>query len=253
MKTIEESVATAMDFNQNVEIIPFLPYILQDFWELGTPSQIVINFVQKHCKNYSKLNILDLGSGKGAVSIKLAVALNCNCHGIDGIPEFIEFSKIKAQEYGVSKYCFFEFGDIREKIEELYNFDVIILGAIGQVFGNYYKTLKILQKHLTTEGIIIVNDAYINDSMNFQHPEILHREKILKQTEQANMEIIDENIDKTTNSVEEFENLKKRCNELIKKYPEKTSLFENYIQSQAEEYDVLENKIIGSVMVFKRK
>lgn len=253
MKTIEESIATAMDWSQDIGIVPFLPYILQDFWEIGTPPEIVINLIQKHAENYSKCKVLDLGCGKGAVLVKLAARLKCSCYGIDGISEFIEASKVKAQEYGVATLCRFEVGDIRVKIGELDKFDVIILGAIGQVFGNYYNTLATLQKYLTEKGIIIVNDAYIDDSRDFQHPEVLYHREILKQSEQARMALIDEYVSKPTNSAEEFENLEKRCKELMKKHPEKTSLFENYIQTQAEEYAMLENEIIGSIMVFKRK
>jgi ubiquinone/menaquinone biosynthesis C-methylase UbiE len=255
MKTLEESIATAMDFDKNTEIVPFLPYILQDFWDIGTPPETIINLVQKHCTNYSNLNVLDLGCGKGATSVKLAAALNCNCLGIDGIPEFIEISKEKAQEYKVGTLCRFELGDIREKIKELDKFDVIILGAIGQVFGDYYATLTTLSKHLTAEGIIIINDAYIEDSSTFQHPAVLPLRKLLKQVEQAEMELIGEYRDAENNEeyTEQFEKIRKRCKELIAKYPEKSSLFENYIQIQADEYDDMENEMIGSIMVFKRK
>jgi ubiquinone/menaquinone biosynthesis C-methylase UbiE len=255
MKTLEESIATAMD-SQDATIVPFLPYILQDFWEIGTPSDAVINLVQKHYKNHSTLNVLDLGCGKGAVSVKLAAALKCNCYGIDGIPEFIETSKEKAREYGAGKLCRFEVGDIREKINILDKFDIIILGAIGQVFGNYYTTLITLLKHLTLEGIIIINDAYIEDSNTFQHPAILHRQEILRQMEQVGMELVDEftsEYNEFYDSAKEMENIVRRCEELKTKYPEKFSLFENYIQNQTVEYDVLENDVVGSIMVLKRK
>jgi ubiquinone/menaquinone biosynthesis C-methylase UbiE len=76
---------------------------------------------------YSNLRVLDLGCGKGAVSVKLAAALKCNCYGIDGISEFIETSKEKAKEYGVDALCCFEVGDIREEVDALEN---EITGAI---------------------------------------------------------------------------------------------------------------------------
>ncbi|MDR0231315.1 MAG: class I SAM-dependent methyltransferase [Dysgonamonadaceae bacterium] len=254
MKTLEESIATAMDFDKNTEIVPFLPYILQDFWDFGTPPEIVINLVQKHCKNYSNLNVLDLGCGKGAVSVKLAVTLSSKCLGIDGISEFIEISKEKAREYKVETLCRFEVGDIRKKIKELDKFDVIVLGAIGQVFGDYYATLTTLSQHLTAEGIIIINDAYIEDTSTYQHPAVLPLRKLLKQVEQAEMELIDKYTDVTDNEeyTEQFVKIENRCKELIAKYPEKSSLFENYIQIQADEYDEMKNDMICSVMVFKK-
>jgi cyclopropane fatty-acyl-phospholipid synthase-like methyltransferase len=258
MKTLEESIATAMD-SQDTAIVPYLPYILQDFWEIGTSPEIVIHLIQRHCtietRYATSLQVLDLGCGKGAVSIKLAATLQCNCYGVDGIPEFIEASKNKAQECNVASLCRFEVGDIRKKIEELDKFDVIILGAIGQVFGNYCTTLTTLLKHLTAEGVIIIEDSYIEDSDTFQHPAILHRWEILEQTEQAGMELVDEFIGEFSefiDSAKELENIEKRCKELMLKYPGKRSLFENYIQNQAIEYEVLENRVIGSTMVFKK-
>ncbi len=252
VKTLEESIAIAMDGRQDTAIVPFLPYILQDFWEIGTPPGIIIDLVQKHCTNYPALKVLDLGCGKGAVSVKLAEALQCHCYGIDGIPEFIETSKDKAQEYGVEALCRFETGDIREKIIGLGKFDVILLGAIGQVFGDYYTTLTILSGHLNEDGIIIINDAYIEDSSIFQHPEILQHREILKQIGKAGMELVDESTEGTDAYAEEFENLQKRCRELIPQYPEKAILFENFIRAQADEYDALENEVIGSIMVVKK-
>ena len=254
-KTLEESIATAMDFNRNTAIVPFLPYIMQDFWTLGTPPEIVINLVQKHCRNDSILRVLDLGCGKGATSVKLAVALNCNCLGIDGIPEFIEIAKEKAQAYEVETLCRFEVGDVREKIKALDKFDVIVLGAIGQVFGDYYATLTTLTKHLAKEGVVIINDAYIEDSSTFQHPAVLPRRELLAQIEQAGMELIDEFTGVASNEeyTEQFESMQKRCKELTAEYPEKSSLFDDYIQIQVAEYDVMENEMVCLIMVLKKK
>ena len=255
MKTLEESIATAMDFGNNTAIVPFLPYIMQDFWDLGTPPEIVISLVQKHCRNFSPLRVLDLGCGKGATSVKLAANFNCNCLGIDGIPEFIETSKKKAQEYDVESLCRFEVGDIREKIKVLDKFDVIVLGAIGQIFGDYYATLTTLSKHLATDGIIIINDAYVEDTSTFQHPAVLPRRELFAQIQQAEMKLIDEFTGVAGNEeyTGQFDNIQNRCKELMAKYPEKRLLFENYIQIQADEYYLMENEVICLIMVLKKE
>jgi SAM-dependent methyltransferase len=260
MKTIEETIEAAMDAGQDTAIIPFLPYIFQDFWELGTPPEIVINLVQRNCvvetgHAPSLPSVLDLGCGKGAVSVKIAAALKCHCYGIDGIPEFIEASKAKAREYGVETLCRFEVGDIREKIEELDKFDVIILGATGPIFDDYVTALTALSKHLTDEGIIIVEEGYLDDTDDFQHPTYSSRRELLKQFAQAGMDLVDETVCKygeIADIAKEMENLSARCNELKAKYPEKSSLFDNYARNQAVEFDVLENKMDGSIMVLKK-
>jgi ubiquinone/menaquinone biosynthesis C-methylase UbiE len=255
MKPLEESIAAAMDAQHDTAIIPFLPYILQDFWELGTPTEIVLKLIQNHYKTYSNLNVLDLGCGKGAVSVKLAAALKCNCYGIDAIPEFIAVAKEKAKEYGVDTLCRFETGDVRIKIDELDKFDVIIFGATGPIFDDYYTALSALSNHLTDEGIVIIEEAFIDDTSAFQHPPLVTRKELLRQFEQAGMELIDETVGSYTEFADsdwEMEHITKRCNELKAKYPEKSYLFENYVQNQASEYDVLENTVSGSVMVLSK-
>lgn len=255
MKTLEESVAAAMDAQQDTAILPFLPYIFQDWWELGTPSGAVLEIIQKQYASYSNLQVLDLGCGKGAVSVKLAKALSCKCYGIDAIPEFIVAAKEKAKEYGVDTLCRFEVGDVRKKIEALGTFDVFIFGATGPIFNDYYTALTALSKHLTDESIVVIEEAYIDDMSTFQHPPLVTRKELLKQFGQAGMELIDETMGQHSDfadSAEDMENITKRCNELKIRYPEKTSLFENYVQNQASEYDVLENKVGGSIMVLRK-
>jgi hypothetical protein len=90
-----------------------------------------------------------------------------------------------------------------------------------------------------------------NRTSAFQHPPYLFRKELLKQFGQARMELIDEIVDKYSDYSKEFENIVIRCNELKTKCPEKSSLFENYTKNQASECDVLENKMIVSVMVLK--
>jgi len=256
MKSLEESIVVAMDTDDK-EIFPFLPYILQDFWEIGASPADMITLIEKHSANYSSLKILDLGCGKGAVSIQIAEKLRCECLGIDGIKEFIEYADKKAVEYKVEALCRFEQADIREKINELPQFDVIILGAIGQVFGNYYETLTKLRKCLKKGGLILIDDAYIDDSSAFFHSELLKRSELLSQVNQANMEIIDELLPAENANAElherEFSLLKKRCDELAEKYPEKKSLFESYVQKQDEEYENLDTKIVSLTMAIKAK
>jgi len=256
MKTIEESIAAAMDGQQDTGIVPFLPYIFQDFWELGTSPEMVIDLIRKHCGAYSDLRILDLGCGKGAVSIKIAAVLNCHCYGIDAIPEFIDAAKKKAVEYGVEELCRFEVGDIRVRIEDLDTFDVIILGATGPIFGDYYTALTAISKHLTATGMAIVEEAYIDDASMYRHPAYMFRKDLLKQFEQAGMELVDESecdYGEVIDIDNEMDKITRRCRELIVKYPGQASLFENYIRKQAFENDALDNDLSGSTMVLRRQ
>jgi cyclopropane fatty-acyl-phospholipid synthase-like methyltransferase len=239
------------------ELFPFLPYILQDLWEIGADPDAIIKLISKHFDNYADLKVLDLGCGKGAVSIKVSKNLGCNCYGIDAIPDFIDFAGQKAVEYKVEHLCKFETGDIRDKVKELTGYDIIILGAIGPVFGDYYSTLTTLSGCINKNGIFIIDDGYIENNSDFSHPLIQKKDSLLKQIDSAGMQLIEDDIIKQDEIKDSddyiFENLKKRCYELIDKYPDKKELFTNYIQKQVEENDVLENKVICSTLVISKK
>lgn len=257
MKTTEETIAAAMDITEK-ELLPFLPYILQDFWEIGADPDTIISLIEKHFNSFKTLNVLDLGCGKGPVSVKIAKKLGCKCYGIDAIPDFIDYAILKAKEYNVSGLCKFEVGDIRDKVKSLKDFDIIVLGAIGQVFGDYYVTLATLDNCLSENGIIIIDDGYIEDESSFSHPQMVSRQKLQDQINRAEMVIIDEVIaredDKVIDNYDiEYNYLVKRCQELIVKHPEKADLFSNYINIQKEEYDNLKFRVIGATMVLKRK
>jgi SAM-dependent methyltransferase len=263
--TLEKSVLTSMD-GVDIDIVKYLPYILQDFWEIGSSPEEIIKIIKKYRSNYSSLNILDLGSGKGAVSIKISSELKCKCFGIDAIDDFVVFSNNKSKEYSVDNICTFETNDIRNRIKTVGKYDIIILGAIGTVFGNYYETLSELTPHLNKGGLIIIDDAYIGDDCNKNYPNTLRESELIKQINNAGMELIKKiTVDEISEYAgkhleagigEEYENefikIEKRCMELIEKYPDRKELFLDYIEKQKEEYEILSNEIIPSMFVIKQ-
>jgi SAM-dependent methyltransferase len=253
MKTIEESIVHSLDGTSR-DIYPFLFYILQDLWEIGSDPRVIAELVRKHCNNYSALKILDLGCGKGAVSVYLAKEFGCLCTGIDAFGDFIEVAVAKAYEYGVAGNCRFEVGDIRMGISHPEKYDVIILGAIGPVLGTYFDTMEFLKELISNNGIIIIDDCYIDD-----HPDLIQtcikKSEILEEIRITGMKLIDEALPEKGEIKDSndfiFENIKNRCNELKGLYPDKSFLFDDYIRNQKEENDILEDKVISSVMVFK--
>ena len=253
VSTVEESVVMAMDGTSS-NLFPYFPYIFQDLWEIGASPDVIFKLAEKHTTDRSNLRVLDLGCGKGAVLIKLAKEFNCHCHGIDAVKEFIDEAINKAKEFNVEEYCCFECDDIRIRISDLRDYDIIVLGAIGPVFGNYHSTLTKVSKCIKASGLIIIDDGYIDDGSEYSHPLIEKRSMLLNQISDAGMKLIDEIIidkDEIKESDEYiYRNIKRRCQELIEKHPGKKNLFIDYIRKQQEENEVLESKIICSTMLF---
>lgn len=254
MNTVQESIATAMDC-EDVELVEYLPYILQDFHEIGSSAQSLTRIVKENTTKETA-KIIDLGCGKGAVLIELAQHVKSECLGIDGIKEFIDDANKQARKREITN-CSFRVGDIRriEKIQGKY--DVIILGSIGPVYGDYYTTMERLKPILCDDGIIILDDGYIDESNDFTHAIIGTKKVLIEQITKANMEIIKEyrceKISDTHEYKQQYQDIKKRCNELMVKYPTKKDIFVRYIRKQKEEYHHLEEEITCSTMLIKRK
>jgi cyclopropane fatty-acyl-phospholipid synthase-like methyltransferase len=256
-KTIEESIISAME-GTDVKLVKYLPYILQDFWEMGSFPEEIIKIIRRYKKNCSKLSVLDLGSGKGAISIKIAAELKCHCLGIDAIEDFVKFSNDKSKEFSVDNICKFETNDIRIRIKTLGKFDIIILSAIGPILGDYYGTLSQLKPHLNNSGMVIIDDAYIEDDYSTDYPDVLRKSDILNQINNAGMELFD----KITNDEipeingvfeNEYKNVEKRCLELVEKYPENKNIFLEYSERQKKFTEQLISEVTPVILVIKQK
>ncbi|MCL1918611.1 MAG: hypothetical protein FWG14_09910 [Peptococcaceae bacterium] len=80
----EEKLVCSLSW-ETTELLPFLPYLLQDFWELGSDPNVMVDLLKKHVNISSKTRILDLACGKGAVAVKVAQKLRVKVKGIESL------------------------------------------------------------------------------------------------------------------------------------------------------------------------
>lgn len=71
MSIKEEKLAKSLTVD-SIEIIPYLSYLLQDLWELGSSPKDMINLIFENINITENTKILDLACGKEAVSINIA-------------------------------------------------------------------------------------------------------------------------------------------------------------------------------------
>lgn len=256
MTSLQESVVKAMD-GTNASLFPYLPYILQDLWEIGTDPATVAELVEQHIGKHKSFKVLDLGCGKGAVSVYLARHFPCHCLGVDALEEFIKFARLKAAEYQVADRCSFVTGDMRNMIPLFHGFDLIVLGAIGPVLGNYTQTLSQLLPCLSEQGMFVVDDGYIPDHTDFSHATAIKYSDMLHQIDQAGMQIVTQ-IPFDSLKVKESDDfimnhLTQRCRELMELYPHQWKLFEDYIADQERESQINAEKLVCTTMLIGRK
>jgi len=252
---LRASVAASLSAAE-MDIYEYLPYILQDLWEMGISPQVVVELIERHRLLDSCSKAADLGCGKGAAAIGIARQLGCKVIGIDGMPEFIQTAKAKSLEYGVSELCSFSCGDVRERIGGLKDFDLAVWGSVGSIFGSAEKTLNALAGCLKPQGFLIYDDGYIPEDRNIISPLYLKRSELVQTMASAGFKILEEH----NFSAEHLKNAEngmqsliiRRCQELIEQYPDKADLFRQYISAQAEEWREMQDEIVCVTFLLQR-
>ena len=236
----------------SLELIPYLPYILQDFHEIGSHAKSLLNIINS-LKPDRMIKVLDLGCGKGAVTCYIAENIDSTCLGIDAIPEFIDYANNYRDKRNISN-CKFIVDDIRnlQCVENTYDF--IIIGSVGPIFENYTIAMGSFKSILKDDGYILLDDGYMENGK--KHPITLSKEELFFQIINAGMYIETEFKGNDICVEDEFEgqmdNIKLRCNQLINNYPEKENLFRKFIEKQEKEYSNLESEITCSTLAIRK-
>ena len=255
MSTTEEKLACSLTAD-TIELIPFLPYLLQDLWELGSDPEEMTRLIRKNLTVSEDTKILDLACGKGAVSIKIAKSLNVRVYGLDLLPDFIAYAKNKAKEMGVDSLCSFGQRDVNEAVKEEKGYDCVILGATGNILGDPKETLKKLSGTVRPGGFILIDEVYLaegheNMDMKWAY-EHMTRGQWAHVFAELGLRLTAETMDERDYDFEaETRAIAARARELGEKYPEKRVMFEKYVQNQMDECNDLENSLVGVTLMLQ--
>lgn len=239
----------------SADIIPFLPYLLQDLWELGSSAAEMLALLRQHVTVSPGFAALDLGCGKGAVSVALASQLGVRCRGIDIMDDFIRTAKQKAAECGVSHLCEFVAGNIINAVGSEQGYDLVIYGAVGDVLGTRAEILHAIKSAVRPGGYILLDDAYrpddVENPLSGEYPTLAEWHTLI---ESAGLSLIalSEAPERPEDDARDFELIRNRARELSDAYPQHREMFERYVQNQRNEYDDLAERIVGVVFLLQK-
>lgn len=238
---------------ESVDLIPYLPYLLQDLWDLGAIPEDVIALLKRNSVLTSEAKALDLACGKGAVSVRLAAEFGCQVKGIDLMPAFVEHAVFMARQHQVDQLCDFVVGDIHEAVESERSYDLVVLGAVGDLIGSPAVTLKKLEKTIRSGGCIVLDDAY---GQGLEVDGFLSRTEWSQFFEQNGLRLVDEIIIDSQKMKELNDRqqplIRRRALELSEQHPQLAPLFEGYIRSQQAECEELEQILEGVTMLLQK-
>jgi len=243
---------------ESTGIIPYLPYLLQDFWGLSSDPDEMAELLTCHTDFNSGWRILDLACGKGMASVCLVRDFGCSAKGVDLIEAFIDEAREKAAEHGVSDKCVFIAGDVNEAVAAERGYDLAIWGGAGDLMGSYAKTISGIARTVKPGGYILFDDAYLPEegkNLRFHH-NYLTKSQWLELFKAERLTVIACNDTAPEYDPKEYEedlgNIKKRAEELALEHPDKREMFEGYVKNQQSEYEDLQDGLIPSVWLLKK-
>ena len=256
--SLDQVVANSLD--ADTDLLPFLPQLLDGIWALGSLPSRIIELLAGTGLKPGTAKVLDLGCGKGATLIQIARQLGFFGVGIDAFQPFIDFAISKAAEEGVSDKCAFKCGDIRQAVETMNRFDVVIYSGIGPIWGKINNTIGVLRGCLQAGGYIIFDEGFLADDttpLNEMYRDYENYAKTIQLLESFGDTIVAEFIqtpDETDrNNAQLFRSIQQNAQKIIVQYPEKQKMILEYITRQKHENAILGHHFIGATWLIRKK
>lgn len=243
MATREELLAASLT-GSDIRLIPYFPYLLQDIFELGSDPEEMVRLLHDHVGLHHDSRVIDLGCGKGAVSLAIAREFGCTVLGIDLMADFVRDAQTRARSMGLSAFCSFRVEDIAQTVSRESGFDVAVYGAEGTVLGDPVHTLLQLRRVLRPRGRILLDDAYADEPGTY-----LTLSGWQEAFDRCALEVVAQRpVDPYILAAVNNHNqrcIERRAAELSAQYPDLSDMYADYVVDQQAECDELEQSITG--------
>lgn len=252
-----KDIAASLECDER--LLPYLPQLLIDLWALGSSPELIVGLLKPLGLLARKTSVLDLGCGKGAVSILLARELGLHVVGIDSFEAFLKEAEEKAREYSVSHLCQFRLGDMREAVEVERDFDAIIYASVGGILGSYNECVGKLRECVRIGGYMVVDDGFLKKGARLSRKGYEHYVPYVETLEQLNahgdaiLKEVSTEAETVSMNAQYLRLITKRARELLDCYPEAQDLLEKYVENQKVECEILDEYVSGAIWLLQKR
>jgi 2-polyprenyl-3-methyl-5-hydroxy-6-metoxy-1,4-benzoquinol methylase len=253
----ESSVAKSLEANPTV--LPYLPDLLIDLWDLGCSPDVIAEIIRPLELTGPAIRILDLGCGKGAAGITLASRFGFRCLGVDGCDPFLQEARRRAEAHGVAELCEFRPGDIRTAVQQLTGYDVVIYASVGDVLGSPAECVCKLRRTVRPGRFIVIDDGFLKRVDRLEQPgyeSCLAHRPMLDALTSCGDHLVSEVIlpDERVRSVNRryLGAIQRRASDLATRVPEIAEDVSAYVRRQEFECDLIDEHLASAVWLLQR-
>jgi cyclopropane fatty-acyl-phospholipid synthase-like methyltransferase len=249
-------LAASMD--ASVELLSLLPELFSDLEDLGARERDVLA-VLAVIELPDRARVLDLGCGKGSALISLAQRHGIEGLGVDGFAPFLEHAKARSMALGLGERLSFERTDVREVVDRTGDYDLVMLLALGPVFGDASETIAALRRCVVPGGYMLLDEAYLPDDLDSEDPHWqigLSLDELVGALSDHGDELVAEVVYDTPEygawCGEMSDKIQERAAALAERTPELAQELTDFAQRQSEETQATESPFVGSLFLLRR-
>ena len=246
-------------FEASPELLPFIPELLADIWALGSSPETVVEWMSSLKLPSETTQVLDLGCGKGAVSLSLAKELGFRILGVDFFEPFLVDAEKEARELGVEKLCSFECADMFDILKKVKDYDIVIYTGVGGVLGSFDECVFRLRQTVRSGGYMVIADGFrvTSDEINrpgYEHY-VFYQETLHQLTSHGDVILREEVIpveDLKSRHKREMGLITRRVESLAQEHPELANSFFEYLELERQECEILERDTTDAMWLLKK-
>lgn len=254
---LARQIAEAMECTP--ELLPFLPELLADWWELGGQSHVVLDLLRQ-LGLPPGARVLDLGCGKGAVLLALAEELDFHGVGVDAFAPFIEEAQRAARARGLVAKCKFCCADLCEVASEYKDFDIAMMLALGAAIGTQDDIVGLLRCCVRPGGYLVIDDSFLAPGVTGPLPgyeSYSNREETLRRLTTHGDWLVQEYLFPQEQQAREIqaetEKIRRRAEKLMCNHPEAAELIRSYVARQEREGELARSQVVDATWLLQRR
>jgi cyclopropane fatty-acyl-phospholipid synthase-like methyltransferase len=242
--------------------VPYLAELLADLWDLGSSPPLIAGWLGD-LELPRESRVLDLGCGKGAVSLTLARELGFRIHGVDLFEPFLQEARARAEEWGLTDRCRFEKGDLREVARSAQGYDVVVYASVGAL-GPLDACVRVLRDCVQEGGYLVIDEGFLAPDAEAGealpdlpgHEDLTGYEESRRWLTSCGDEILRENVlsPAEMRALDEryIRSISARAEALAKAHPADAELVRSYVERQRRAAAAWERSSVSAAWLLRR-
>lgn len=242
------------------QLVRYIPQLLAGIWSMSVLPETVLELLGSGERTRDVSKVLDLGCGKGAISITLARQFGYKVRGVDIFEPFVEEARSRAKKLGVDGICSFEHGDITWEARGAADYDMVLLIWMGGVLGSIGESVRKIRRLIRPGGFMLIGEACFKDGVRTDHPFQLRfagHEATVKELTMNGDVIVKELMippDKVAAYYREYINsLRKGAGKCAGEHPEHAALLREYVKNHEEMCRIMESTVDSYLWLLRRQ